>query len=169
RGRQSGMALARLESKCVQGATTEISRRTLSASAIALAQADSAPRHIRRASSAHAPSVLLGSGLALPWESPYSRPLVIARRPPSSITPKGPRVKKATLFDIRRRPFAHAYLLAAFRLLGGPTARANAARITCGSLGAAPRRWSVVASHYPRLRCGGLDRRRLLSGQHPRP
>jgi hypothetical protein len=64
RGRQSGMALARHESKCVQGATTEISRRTLSASAIA--------------------------------QSPYSRPLVIARRPPlPSITPKGPRVKKS--------------------------------------------------------------------------
>jgi hypothetical protein len=42
--RQSGMAWARLKSKCVQGATTEISRRTRSASAIALAQADSAPR-----------------------------------------------------------------------------------------------------------------------------
>src|SRR5262249_40539571 len=35
--------------------------------------------------------------------------------------------------------------------------------------GAAPRRGSVVASHYPRFRCGGLDRPRLLSGRHPRP
>jgi hypothetical protein len=137
RGRQSGMALARHESKCVQGATTEISRRTLSASAIA--------------------------------QSPYSRPLVIARRPPlPSITPKGPRVKKSAPLDIRRRPFAHAYLLAALLLGGLHGARAQRGhnlRIT----GAAPRRWGVVAFPYPRFRCAGLDRRRPLSGRHPRP
>src|SRR5262249_31552678 len=42
-GGRRGPALAGLRSKWVRGATTEISRRRLAASAIALAQADSAP------------------------------------------------------------------------------------------------------------------------------
>src|SRR5262249_25785832 len=44
------------------------------------------------------------------------------------------------------------------------------ARKTAQITGAAPRRWSVVASrYYRRFRCGGLGRRRLLSCRHPRP
>src|SRR5262249_15108606 len=41
----------------------------------------------------------------------------------------------------------------------------NNLRIT----GAAPRRRSVLAPHYPRFRCGGSDRRLLLAGRHPLP
>src|SRR5262249_45524668 len=44
------------------------------------------------------------------------------------------------------------------------------ARKTAHITGAAPRRWSVVASrYYRRFRCGGLGRRRLLSDRRPRP
>src|SRR5438552_1224267 len=54
-----------------------------------------------------------------------------------------------------RRSFL-AGLLASQRVL-------HAARINCGTL----ERRSVVASCYPKSQCGGLDRRRLLSDQHP--
>src|SRR5262249_55736712 len=108
RGRQPGTALARHKSKCAQGATTEISRRSLSASAIALAQADSAPRAYSSSFVDTHPFCASRSGLALLWD-PYSRPLVIARPPSlSSNAPKGPRVKKAAPPRHCRRPPAHA-------------------------------------------------------------
>src|SRR5262249_60973326 len=60
-------------------------------------------------------------------------------------------------------------LLAAFLLLG----RLHGARAKCDHnlriTGAASRRWSVLASHYPRFRCDGSDRRRLLADRLPRP
>src|SRR5215831_21217027 len=76
--------------------------------------------------------------------------------------------RSSALVDICRRPSANAYSSRPSCCSAASTARAKRG-YNCGLLGAASRRWSVVASHDPRFRCGGSDRRRLLAGRHPRP
>src|SRR5215472_3875241 len=75
----------------------------------------------------------------------------------------------SALFDICHWPTAHAYPSSQpCCCSAASTARAKRG-YNCGLLGAASRRWSVVASHYPRFRCGGSDHRRLLAGRYSRP
>src|SRR5262245_19473312 len=76
--------------------------------------------------------------------------------------------RSSALFGICRRPSANAYSSQPSCCSAASTARAKRG-YNCGLLGAASRRWSVVASHDPRFRYGGSDRRRLLAGRHPRP
>src|SRR5262249_44556559 len=88
--------------------------------------------------------------------------------PPPSITLESSSRKKRPppTYDAGRvrMPLLAAFLLLG-RLHGARAKRDHNLRIT----GAAPRRRSVLAPHYPCFRCGGSDRRLILAGRHHLP